>query len=94
MDILMQGSSSRASGSAAEALANGSWSRNGNGGADKAVAAMYYMSDPSQQAAHLGAPDARQQAFEALVNFDDVAFQNLDGIPAATLWKDEALGGC
>jgi hypothetical protein len=92
MDILMQGSTSHASGSAAEALANDLWARNGKGGADQAVAAMYYMSDPSQQAAHLGTADARQHAFEALVNFNDTAFKKLDGVPAATLWKDEALG--
>jgi hypothetical protein len=27
-----------------------------------------------------------------LVNFNDTAFKKLDGVPAATLWKDEALG--
>jgi hypothetical protein len=92
MDILQQGSASHAPGSAAETLANSLWSRNGNGGADKAVAALYYMSDPSQQRTHLGTPEARQQAFEALVKFNDTAFKGLEGIPPATLWKDEALG--
>jgi hypothetical protein len=93
LDVLMQGGSATLQGSAAEALANALWARNGNSGIDKAAAAMYYTSDPTIMANDLNTPAKRADAFEALVNFNQTApYDNVPPGQLATAFKNEALG--
>jgi hypothetical protein len=74
-----------------EALSDGLWQRNGNDGLDRSVAALGYTSDPTLQSRNLNTPEARRDAFEALVRFNDTTpYDDFPG-PAAEVWQSGAL---
>jgi hypothetical protein len=93
LDVLGQSGTARTPGSAAEALADKLWARNGNDGTDRASAALFYSSDPAMMSRNLDTPDKRASAFESLVKFNETAAY--DKMPGAqgSVWKSEALGG-
>jgi len=92
LDILMQGGAASEKGSAAEALANALWARNGNGGVDRAAAAMYYSSNALTMQNDLTTPAMRLQAFTALVNFNaNNPYSGLPGSQLITSWKNQAI---
>jgi hypothetical protein len=91
MSILRLGGDSRDAGSAAEGLADTLWARNGADGKDRAVAAMYYSSDPAQMSSNLDTPDKRAEAFEALVNFNEAdLYKDLPPGATVTTWRNDA----
>jgi hypothetical protein len=102
LDELIQGGGASLPGSAAETLANALWNRNGNDGADRAVAAMYYTSDSSAMQRDLGgnSPAERQkrlEAFEALVNFNQTGpysgglYSDIPGADPLSNLKNQAI---
>ena len=92
LNILMQGEAASEQGSAAEALANALWARNGNGGTDRAAAATYYASNALTMQNDLTTPAKRQEAFEALVNFNQKdPYSDLPSGQLVTAWKNQAI---
>lgn len=92
MAILEQGTSTREPNGVCEALADGLWARNGNDGLDRASAATFYTSDPSMLSRNLNTPDARAQAFEALVGLNEKdPYSQLPDSPTNTIWRTQAL---
>jgi hypothetical protein len=92
MSILEQGTSTREPNGVCEVLAEGLWTRNGNDGLDRASAAMFFTSDPSMLSRNLSTPDARAQAFEALVGLNEKdPYGKLPDSPINTIWRDRAL---
>ncbi|RUL75946.1 hypothetical protein [Dyella choica] len=92
MAILQWGTSTREPNGVCEVLADELWARNGNSGMDRASAAMFFTSDPSMMSRNLATPDARAQAFEALVSLSDKnPYSKLPDTPTATAWRDQAL---
>lgn len=83
--VLAQGTAAPGKDSIATALASALWSRGTNGGADRAAAALYYLSDPALADAHLSKPAARLEAMKALSKLGDTA--------AAGLQRTIAAGG-
>lgn len=91
MSILQWGTSTREPNGVCEVLADELWTRNGNGGMDRASAAMFFTTDPSMMSRNLSTPDARVQAFEALVNLSDKdPYSTMPEVPA-TAWRNQAL---
>jgi hypothetical protein len=92
LGVLMQGEAASEQGSAAEALANALWARNGNSGTDRAAAAMYYTCDALTMQNDLNTPVKRQEAFEALVSFNQSGpYSNVPPGQLATAWKNQAI---
>jgi hypothetical protein len=92
LNILMQGGAASEKGSAAEALANALWARNGNSGTDRAAAALYYSSNALTMQNDLTTPAMRQEAFEALVNFNQKEpYSDLPSGQLVTDWKNQAI---
>lgn len=93
LDILMQGGEAASQkGSAAESLADALWARNGNNGVDRAAAAMYYSSNALTMENDLTTPAMRQQAFTALVNFNQTGpYSGLPNNQLVTGWKNQAI---
>lgn len=92
MALLEQGTSTREPNGVCELLAEGLWARNGNSGLDRASAAMFFTSDPSMMSRNLGTPDARAQAFEALVGLNEKnPYSKLPNSVTNTMWRDQAL---
>lgn len=92
MAMLEQGTSTREPNGVCETLAEGLWARNGNGGLDRASAAMFFTSDPSMMSRNLSTPDARAQAFEALIGLNEKnPYGKLPDSPTNTIWRDQAL---
>lgn len=78
-------------GGTVEALADALWARNGSDGLDRAAAAIAYSSSRELQEANLNTPEERQQAFEALVEFNDKAPYEEIGGPMGQQWERSAL---
>ena len=92
LDVLMQGGAASEKGSAAEVLADALWARNGNNGVDRAAAAMYYSSNALTMQNDLKTPAMREQAFTALVNFNQTGpYSGLPNNQLVTGWKNQAL---
>jgi hypothetical protein len=83
--VLAHGTATHGRDSVATALAVSLWSRGANGGADRAAAALYYLSDPALADAHLSKPADRLEAMKALSKLGDTA--------AAGLQRTIAAGG-
>ncbi|MCC6336036.1 MAG: hypothetical protein IT380_18860 [Myxococcales bacterium] len=78
-------------GGTVEALADALWARDGGDGLDRAAAAIAYSSSPELREANLNTPEARREAFEALVEFNDKAPYEEVGGPLAEQWERSAL---
>lgn len=90
LDTLVAGGGTGPNGTV-EALSDALWARNGNDGRDRAGAALGYLSDPDLTARNLGTPEARREAFEALValNGNDDNFDTSGTTGAG--WQQSAL---
>lgn len=89
LDTLIAGGGGAANGTV-EALSDALWARNGNDGLDRAGAALGYLSSPDLTSRNLNTPDARREAFEALVKLngnDD----NFDAGSSGKIWQQSAL---
>jgi hypothetical protein len=91
MFTLRQGASSNETGSAAQALADRMWTRNGADGEDRAVAVMYYASNASVMARNLNSPAKRLTAFEAIVDFNhSEPYKHLPPNAMVNNWRNDA----
>lgn len=90
MSIMQLGADSKNPGSAAEALADALWKRNGDNGKDLAAAGIYYTSDPALMDRKLDTPDKRAAAFEAIVDLNhSKPYENMPEGMSATTWQND-----
>jgi len=92
LSLLAESPAAGQAGGVAEALADALWARDGNDGLDRAGAALFYTSDPAMMSRNLNTPDARAEAFEALVAFNEQApYADIPAGMVGEAWEDSAL---
>lgn len=92
LSLLAESPAAGQAGGVSEALADALWARDGNDGMDRAGAALFYASDPAMMSRNLNTPEARAEAFEALVAFNEQApYADIQAGMLAEGWEDSAL---